>query len=77
WIELFGKEMNINAKGRALPLWMMGVLGIFIPVLKELKEMAYQYDRDYYFDSTKFTRRFEYKPSTPEVSVKRVMDYFK
>ncbi|MEQ8478430.1 NAD-dependent epimerase/dehydratase family protein [Fulvivirga sp.] len=76
WIELFGKEMNINAKGRALPLWMMGVLGIFIPVLKELKEMAYQYDRDYYFDSTKFNRRFEYKPSTPEVSVKRVVDYF-
>jgi hypothetical protein len=52
-------------------------LGVFIPVLKEIKEMAYQYDRDYYFDSTKFNRRFEYTPSKPEVSVKRVVDYFK
>lgn len=77
WIELFGKEMNVPAKGRALPLWMMGILGIFMPVLKELKEMAYQYDRDYYFDSTKFNRRFEYIPSKPEVSVKRVVDSFK
>ncbi len=76
WIELFAKEMKVPAKGRAMPLWMMGILGAFMPVLKELKEMAYQYDRDYYFDSSKFNRRFEFTPSTPEVSVKRVVDYF-
>lgn len=76
WIELFAKEMKVPAKGRALPLWMMGILGVFMPVLKELKEMAYQYDRDYYFDSNKFNRRFEFTPTTPEVSVKRVVDYF-
>ncbi len=76
WVALFANEMHVKAKATAMPIWLFGILGIFIPVLKELKEMAYQYDRDYYFDSSKFNRRFEYKPSTPEVSVKRVVDYF-
>jgi nucleoside-diphosphate-sugar epimerase len=77
WIDLFAKEMDVKPKGRALPIWMLSILGIFIPVLKELKEMAYQYDRDYYFDSSKFNRKFEYTPAKPEVSVKRVVEYFK
>jgi nucleoside-diphosphate-sugar epimerase len=77
WMDLFANEMNVKSQGSVLPIWMLGLLGIFIPVLKELKEMAYQYDRDYYFDSSKFNRRFEYKPSKPEVSVKRLVDYFK
>ncbi len=77
WIDLFAKEMNVKPKGRALPIWTMSILGIFMPVLKELKEMTYQYDRDYYFDSSKFNRKFEYTPSKPEESVKRVVEYYK
>lgn len=77
WIDLFANEMNKNNKATAMPVWLLGVLGIFIPVLKELKEMAYQYEQDYYFDSTKFCQRFEYKPLTPEASVKRVLEELK
>ncbi|MEQ9168355.1 MAG: NAD-dependent epimerase/dehydratase family protein [Fulvivirga sp.] len=76
WIELFAKEMNKKPKAKAIPTWLLGIIGMFVPVMKEMKEMIYQYEDDYYFDSTKFNRRFEYKPSTPEVSVKRVVDYF-
>jgi nucleoside-diphosphate-sugar epimerase len=76
WIELFAKEMGKKPKAKVVPSWLLGVIGLFIPVMKEMKEMIYQYEDDYYFDSTKFNRRFEYKASTPEVSVKRVVDYF-
>jgi hypothetical protein len=37
---------------------MMGILGIFMPQIKELKDIAYQNDRDYFFDSSKFEKRF-------------------
>lgn len=77
WIELFAKEMGKKPKAKALPTWLLGIVGLFVPIMKEMREMIYQYEDDYYFDSTKFNRRFEYKPSTPEVSVKRVVDYFK
>ena len=43
--------------------FLAGLMGIFIPVMKELKEMMYQYDRDYVFNSDKFERRFNFTPT--------------
>ncbi len=73
WITLFAKEMNVEPKFSALPNWMLGLIGLFVPVMKELKEMAYQYDRDYFFNSSKFNKRFNYTPITPEEGVKNLV----
>ncbi len=70
WVELFAKEMKAKNKISVMPVWMLGILGIFIPILKEFIEMAYQYDRDYLFDSSKFEKRFGIKPTAPEEAVK-------
>lgn len=72
WTALIAQEINAQAKVRALPVWLMGILGIFIPILKEFKEMAYQYDRDYFFNSSKFEKRFNFTPTTPEAGIKAV-----
>lgn len=75
WIELFARQMNVEPKYQVLPIWMMGVLGIFVPILKEFKEMAYQFDRDYVFDSSKFERRFpEFKPTSSLHAVRMIVD---
>lgn len=75
WIELFARQMNVEPKFQVLPIWMMGGLGIFVPVLKEFKEMAYQYDRDYVFDSSKFERRFpDLKPTSSLHAVRLIVD---
>lgn len=73
WVELFANEMGVKPKFRVLPIWMMGVLGIFIPIMKELKEMAYQNDRDYYFNSSKFEKRFGYAPISAKEAVKELV----
>lgn len=73
WVELFAMEMDTKPKYRVLPIWMMGVLGIFVPIMKELKEMAYQYDRDYYFNSEKFEKRFGYSPVTAREAVSKLV----
>jgi nucleoside-diphosphate-sugar epimerase len=65
WVNLFAKEMNVSPKVSVLPVWLMGILGLFVPIMKEFKEMAYQYDRDYIFDSSKFDARFGLKPIEP------------
>lgn len=74
WIELFAKEMNVEPKSSALPDWMLGAIGLFVPVMKELKEMAYQYNRDYSFNSNKFNKRFGYTPVSPEEGVKHLVE---
>lgn len=63
-IELYGHEVNKVAAVNAIPLWLIRVLGIFIPVMREMPEMIYQYDRDYFFDSSKFIERFSFTPTS-------------
>ena len=73
WVELFARELGVKPAVQVLPIWMMGLAGIFTPVLRELKEMAYQYDRDYFFDSSKFCDRFGFKPVSPGEGIRRVV----
>ena len=70
FIELFSREMNVANKVLVLPLWLIKFIGIFVPVMKEMPEMMYQYDRDYVFDSTKFDKRFTFKTTTYQEGVK-------
>jgi nucleoside-diphosphate-sugar epimerase len=62
----FGAEPGISI----LPKWMLPLLGIFIPVMREMPEMMYQYDRDYFFNSSRFTTRFGISSTPYEEGVK-------
>ncbi|MNE54227.1 hypothetical protein D3C80_1489910 [compost metagenome] len=74
WVELVANELKVKPKLMVMPAWMLGIVGVFVPVLKEFKEMIYQYDRDYVFDSSKFEKRFNYVPVTPQEAVKSVVE---
>ncbi|HEY9489097.1 MAG TPA: NAD-dependent epimerase/dehydratase family protein [Chryseosolibacter sp.] len=71
--ELFMKEMNVNSKVSVLPMWMIKFIGLFIPLMREMPEMMYQYDREYIFDSSKFENRFGIKPTTYQQGVKEIV----
>jgi nucleoside-diphosphate-sugar epimerase len=73
FIELFSREMKASNKIFIMPLWMIKVVGLFVPVLKEMPEMMYQYDRDYYFDSSKFEKRFNFKITTYQEGVRNTV----
>lgn len=73
WIELFAKAMNKEPRFSVIPNWMLSLAGIFIPLMRELKEMNYQNDRDYVFDSTKFEQRFGFTPTQPEEAIRYVV----
>ena len=42
---------------------MVNFLGIFMKIMKEFKEMLYQYEEAYIFESSKFERAFNFKPT--------------
>ena len=74
FIELFSKEMKVSNKLVVMPMWMVKLAGIFVPVLKEMREMMYQYDRDYFFDSSKFDKRFNFKTTTYQEGVRNTVE---
>jgi len=74
WINLFASSMGTKNKYMVLPNWLIKSMGFFIPIMKELAEMNYQYDRDYYFDCTKFNTYFDYKPTPNAIAVKQAIE---
>ena len=70
FITLFAHEMNVANKVFVMPAWLIRVVGTFIPIMKEMPEMMYQYDRDYFFDSSKFEKKFNFKTTSYQEGVK-------
>ncbi|MDE3125907.1 MAG: NAD(P)H-binding protein [Bacteroidota bacterium] len=73
WIQLFAEAMQVKNRYQVLPKWGIQSLGLFIPILKELSEMCYQYDRNYYFDSTKFNNQFNFTPTVANEAIQQIM----
>ena len=73
WLDLFNREMNTDKKISILPMFLIRILGIFMPFMREMPEMMYQYDQDYFFDSTKFQKRFNFTLTTYQMGVKQIV----
>lgn len=57
--ELAGQPFKVQVA----PRWMLGLMGIFVPVLRENMEMMYQFEHDYRFDSSKLEQALSVRPT--------------
>lgn len=74
WIETIAKEMGVAPKYQTVPRILVRILGLFIPIMKEMVEMLYQYDRAYVFDSGKFEKRFGVIPTPYLEGIKNIVN---
>jgi nucleoside-diphosphate-sugar epimerase len=63
-IALAAKEFGVPPKYMTLPKWMLQLVGIFNPIVRESIEMLYQSESDYLFDSSKFDAAFKFPTTT-------------
>jgi len=73
WIALFAKEMGKRNKYQVMPAWMVKAASLFVPLFAELYEMRYQFDRDFFLDSSKFEKRFNFTPTLYQEGVKAIV----
>ncbi len=73
WVEHIAKAFGTKPKIQVAPKWMIHLIGLFVPVMKEMPEMLYQYDRDYVFDSSKFEKRFGMAPTPYDEGIKEMI----
>ena len=74
FLKLIPSEKN---KMQVLSKTVLSILGLFIPILRELKEMLYQYESEYYFDSTKFEKHFGYGATNYEQGLQQTAAFYK
>ncbi|MEO6290833.1 MAG: NAD-dependent epimerase/dehydratase family protein [Ginsengibacter sp.] len=76
-INLSAEIFSTSSKHTVIGKGMISFLGIFIKVMKELKEMLYQYEEDYIFDSSKFEKTFNFTPTTYKEGIQITADSYK
>jgi nucleoside-diphosphate-sugar epimerase len=76
FIKLAAANMNASAKVTVLPKWLLKILGLFIPFLKEAYEMNYQDEFPLRFSSAKFEKAFNFKPTSYEEGVKKTAEWY-
>ena len=74
WVEKIAAELGVTPKIQIAPAFLVRILGLFNPIMKEFVEMLYQYNRDYYFDSSKFETAFKIKPTSIDEGIKEMVE---
>jgi nucleoside-diphosphate-sugar epimerase len=62
--NLGAASLGVKAKVSGLPLWLLPIVGLGIPMLREFSEMSFLLDRPYRVNADKFAKRF-WSDATP------------
>ncbi len=68
--------MNVKNRCTTLPKWLLKIIGLFVPPIKESYELLYQSELAYIFDSTKFNKAFNFTPVSYVQGIKTTAKYF-
>jgi len=73
--ELFAAEAGLKVKVQALPPFLLKVLGLFHPLVREVSEMLYQFEKEFVVDTSAWTARFGWKATPLDVAVRETWEH--
>jgi nucleoside-diphosphate-sugar epimerase len=76
-LQIGADGLGVPLKLSVMPPIMMGLLSLFMPILREFKEMRFQTDRPYHVDASRFAKRFWNDVTPFEVGVPLTANSFK
>jgi nucleoside-diphosphate-sugar epimerase len=75
---MFNQLLGTNLKVSAIPGFMKTILGWFIPALREVKEMSYQFESPYHMSYDKFLAHFpDFQVTSYEAGFQQMIDSFR
>jgi len=73
FIEIIAGMFGVKPKYQVANKFMLRIIGLFVPIMREMIEMAYQYDRDYVFSSEKFENKFGFEPTSYSEGIREIL----
>jgi nucleoside-diphosphate-sugar epimerase len=73
-VNLIAAELKVEPRYMSAGKLMVRMMGLFIPIMREMVEMMYQYERDYIFISDKFEKRFDFKTTPYLDGIKQIVE---
>lgn len=78
WVALAASVMKVTPRHWVLKKGLTRFLGLFSPMMRELAEMQYQNDRDYFFNSDKFRKQFpKFEVTDYETGLRQTVETYK
>jgi len=71
--EVAGTKLKIRSASKSL----VNILGIFSPIMRELKEMMYEWENDYVVDHSKFMNAFEFETTPHTEAIRKTLDWYR
>ncbi|NML38590.1 NAD-dependent epimerase/dehydratase family protein [Chitinophaga sp. G-6-1-13] len=75
YMEMIARQMGVKPKYMKLNSFLIAISGLFDSTIRELREMLYQSNYPYIFDSSKFEKHFKVKPTSYEEGVRLTLQY--
>ena len=76
-MTLIFEEIGKPPKMVAMRGMLLSMVGIFSPVVREMKEMMYALDKPYIVDSSKFEQAFQMKATLLREAVRRTVEWYR
>lgn len=77
-LNVFNKRLNKDFQISYTPRILLNFLSLFVPILKEAKEMIYQFDKEYIMSDQKFRKKFpEFKSTFYEEGIEKMINSFR
>lgn len=76
-IGKFSRTAGRDIVPERMPAWQQSLLGTFVPMLRELREMNYQWEAPFLVDDRKFRARFAFTPTTLDAGAAATVDWAK
>jgi hypothetical protein len=70
-------EFCANPDFTVIKKWMVQMIGLFNPILKESVEMLYQNEHDYLFSSSKFFNFFNFDATSYQEGITSTVKFYK
>jgi nucleoside-diphosphate-sugar epimerase len=68
-LAIAAETLGVKLRISAMPAWMLGASAMFSPLLRELIEMRFQWDRPYHVDASRFAAAFWSDPTPFETGI--------
>ena len=68
-----------GTKGRvlAIPRWLLSLLGLYSPLLREAKETLYQFEDDFVMDSSRYTATFGASATPLDQAIRNTLEWYR
>ncbi|WP_018628263.1 NAD-dependent epimerase/dehydratase family protein [Niabella aurantiaca] len=73
-IGLAAQQLRVRPRYFVLSPFLLALGGLFSRTIKELGEMQYQNNQDYYFDSSKFIQAFGFEPTSYHEGIRQTVN---